>query len=105
MSAFEGGLQEIPSAARWGLGAASYMSMGLSCSFPNRVVVMDYIYTCTVPPSDKPSHTSVILEGFNLIFFELGIWEHDYIIFICFSPFTLTPPFFPLPTIYHLRIH
>lgn len=31
--------------------------------------------------------------------FELGIWDHDYIIFICFSPFTLTPPFFSLPVI------
>lgn len=29
---------------------------------------MDYIYTSTVPAFYKPSHTSLILEGFNLIF-------------------------------------
>lgn len=66
---------------------------------------MDYIYTSTGSAFDKPSYASVILEGFNLIFFELGIWKHDYVIFICFYPFSLTPPFFPLPTIYHLKIH
>lgn len=33
------------------------------------VFVMDDIYTSTVSAFDKPSYASVILEGFNLIFF------------------------------------
>lgn len=94
-----GNFSKIPFAACWALGATSEVSIGLSCSFPNWVVVMDYIYTSTVSAFYKPSHTSLILEGLSLIFFELGIWDHDYIIFICFSPFTLTPPFFSLPVI------
>lgn len=92
-------VSKIPLAACWGLGITSEVSIGLNCSFPDWVVVMDYIYTSTVPAFHKPSHTSLILEGFNQIFFELGIWDHDYIIFICFSPFTITPPFFFLPVI------
>lgn len=43
-TAFEGGLQEMPSAAHWGLGTASYVSMGLSCSLKSSGCDGLYLY-------------------------------------------------------------
>lgn len=93
-SAFEGELQEMPSAAHWDLGAASYMSMGLSCSLKSSGCDGLYLYLhCSTLWQTIP-HICYIRRLQPNIFWagHMGTWlYHLYLFFSIHSHSSILP--------------